>query len=155
MVGSLVSIGLSGAAVAQSASDVDCKKCVDTADIAPKAVSNGRIKKNTIKFNRLNRALKRRIRDLEQQVVTLQALVLGNSALDLGAFVSVVDVTQDVGGVPTALPTIRLEGVNLQIVNGTGQTRPASRVGPDGPNGVECGGVVVVRFEALDGVPNA
>ena len=67
LVGSLASVGLAGAAVAQNASDLDCGKCVDTSDIARQAVSNGRIKKNTIKFNRLNRALQQRIQDLEQE----------------------------------------------------------------------------------------
>lgn len=149
MVGSLASVGLAGPAMAQSASDVDCGKCVDTSDIARQAVSNARIKKNTIKFNRLNRALQQRIQDLEQQVATLQALVLGNAALDLGAFVSVVNVTQDVNGVPTDLPTIRLEGVNLQIVNGTGQTIPVDTLGPDGPNGL--GNLIIGYDEAGTG----
>lgn len=126
----VVWIGLAGAAMAQSATDLNCKKCVGKRDLAKKAVA----------FNRLNRALQKRIKDLERQMAALQALA------DLAPFVSVVDVIQDVDGVPTAIPTIRLEGVNLQIVNGTGQTRPVSTVGPEGPNGL--GNLIIGYDEA-------
>ena len=52
LVGAMIALGPDSAR-AQTAGDLDCKKCVDTDDIAKKAVTKSRIEKESISTNRL------------------------------------------------------------------------------------------------------
>lgn len=142
-----VMAGLATTATAQTAGDLDCKACVGAGDLARSSVKRSRIKSRAVSFDKLSRAAQRRITDLERQVADLTALVQSMQSLaGLAPFVSVVDVTRDVGGVPTNLPTVRFEAVNVQVVNGTGQTQPADQTGPDGPNGL---GNLIIGYDEV------
>ena len=70
-------------------------------------MTSAEIKKNQIAFNRLNRALRKRIVALEKKMAVLEA----SPALDLGDYVSVVMVRpKTANGRQVILPTLRLEG---------------------------------------------
>ncbi len=131
LAGTLGLLHMPGAA-AQTATDLDCNKCVGAKDLARKAVTKSRIKKNavtgrkikdgTVGLADLSAAVQQLIADLQARVAALEAQA--GFVADLAAFVTVDEVATDLDGdgmidpVSELLPRVLFEGVNLQVVNG-------------------------------------
>ena len=154
----LAGFSITGAQASTTAEDVVCKGCVNKNDLAANSVTNGKIKTNQIRFNRLHQTVRDRIKELEEKVATLEASLadaievidyvdelegkvadLESSlagAIELSKYASVVVVEHGTRDGTVFLPTVRFEGANVQIIDGTGQTIPAEPTGPDGPSGL-------------------
>jgi hypothetical protein len=122
---------------AQTATNVRCNGCVNANNIAVEgirprnlgnqsvtrsklafgAVGRSRIEDEAVSWEKLARALQNRILELEERLATLEA----NSVLALDGRLR---LEEDERG-----PLVRLEGVNLQLVNGGGGTEAVNGLG--------------------------
>lgn len=97
----------------------------------------------------MNEALLARITTLEADVATLKA----NTVLQLDGLLSLDETSRtdcQPGAVAGDCPVAIFDGVNVQIVNGTGQTIPDQTAGPDGPNGL--GNLIIGYDEYPDNI---
>ena len=154
----LAGFSITEAQASTAAEDVVCKGCVNKNDLAANSVTNGKIKTNQIRFNRLHQTVRDRIKELEEKVAKLESSLAGAielidyvdeleeklatlesslaGAIELSNYASVVVVEYETPDGTVFLPTVRFEGANVQIIDGTGQTIPAEPTGPDGPSGL-------------------
>ena len=146
LAGMLGLLHMPGAAA--QATNLDCNKCVDKGDIAKKAVKASKIAKDAVKTKKikddavtsakiedgtvaladLSPEVQQIIADLQAQVAAMEALMAVVIVEDVGTDLNGNGVIEDVpvdldgDGLPDAasefLPTVRFEGVNLQVVNG-------------------------------------
>jgi hypothetical protein len=139
----IAALSITGAHAGTTAKNVVCKGCVGKTDLANKAVTAAKIKPNNVYFNRLHKTVRNRITELEDKVARLEAALA--TSLELNDYVKVVMVERETtGGAKRILPTVRFEGANVQIVDGTGKTIPDASSGPKGPSGL---GNLIVGYD--------
>ena len=130
----LVSLAISpmiptGFAHAQVATDVQCAQCVDSSDIANNSIGIGKIKNGAVSTGRLKNAAVTTTKikdnavtqsklsaDIRNLLEELDTLIQG----PIGALAQIVKIDGD---------TVQFEGVNVQIINGTGQTNSINGTG--------------------------
>ena len=164
----LAGFSITEAQASTAAEDVVCKGCVNKNDLAANSVTNGKIKTNQIRFNRLHQTVRDRIKELEEKVAKLESSLAGAielidyvdeleeklatlesslaGAIELSNYASVVVVEYETPDGTDFLPTVRFEGANVQIIDGTGQTIPAEPTGTDGPSGL---GNLIIGYDEI------